>query len=185
MATARTSYRFTVDDFHRMADAGIFTEDDRVELLEGEITVMTPIGHRHNATVNFLNARLHEALLGQALVQIQGPIRLGPHNEPQPDVALLRWSADYYRAALPTAMDVVLVIEVTDTSVEGDRAKVSLYAEAGIPEVWIVELQAQRLEVYRQPRGDRYERTLIVQRGEMVAPEAFPDVALPTADLLG
>ncbi len=185
MATVRTNYRFTVDDFHRMAVAGVFTEDDRVELLEGEITVMTPIGHRHAAVVDFLNDRLGEALRGRALVRVQSPIRLGPHSEPQPDLTLLRRSADYYRTALPTATDVFCVIEVADTAVEYDRAKRSLYAEAGIPEAWIVDLQAERVEVSRQPRGARYERTLVVQRGEMVAPEAFPEVALPTADLLG
>jgi Uma2 family endonuclease len=185
MATVRTNYRFTVDDFHRMAVAGVFTEDDRVELLEGEITVMTPIGHRHAAVVDFLNDRLGEALRGRALVRVQSPIRLGPHSEPQPDLTLLRRSADYYRTALPTATDVFCVIEVADTAVAYDRAKLALYAEAGIPEAWIVDLQAERVEVSRQPRGARYERTLVVQRGEMVTPEAFPEVTLPTAHLLG
>lgn len=185
MATVRTSYRFTVDDLHRIAVAGVFTEDDRVELLEGEITVMSPIGDRHIAAVNFLNDRLGEALRGRALIQVQSPIRLGPHSAPQPDIALLRRSPDYYRTARATARDVFLVIEVADTVAEYDRAKLPLYAEAGIPEAWIVDLQAERLEVYRQPRANRYERTLVVQRGETFAPEAFPDVALATADLVG
>jgi len=185
MATVRTSYRFTVDDFHRMTGAGVFTEDDRVELLEGEITVMTPIGHRHAAVVDFLNDRLGEALRGRALARVQSPIRLGAHSEPQPDLTLLRRSADYYRTALPTAADVFCVIEVADTAVEYDRAKLTLYAEAGVSETWIVDLQAECVEVYRQPRGARYERVLVLQRGETVAPEAFPDLALPIADLLG
>src|SRR5919198_2406401 len=86
MATARTSYRFTVDDFHRMAVAGVFTEDDRVELLEGEITVMTPIGDRHISAVDFLTDRLGEALRARALVRVQSPVRLGPHTAPQPDI---------------------------------------------------------------------------------------------------
>src|SRR5207302_10311715 len=124
--------------------------------LEGEITVMTPIGHRHAAAVDFLNDRLGEALRGRALVRVQSPVRLGPHSEPQPDLALLHRSADYYRTALPAATDVFLVIEVAATSVEHDRAKLSLYAEAGIPEAWIVDLQAARVEVYRQPRRSRY-----------------------------
>jgi len=185
MATVRARYRFTVDDFHRMAAAGVFTEDDRVEILEGEITVMSPIGDRHIAAVDFLNDRLGEALRGRALVRVQSPVRLGLDSAPQPDITLLRRALDYYRTAPATARDVFLVIEVADTAVEYDRAKLSLYAEAGIAEAWIVDLQAERVEVYRQPRSARYERTLIVQRGEMVAPEAFSDVALPTAELLG
>lgn len=185
MGTVRTTYRFTVDEFHRMAAAGVFTEDDRVELLEGEVTVMTPIGHRHAAAVNFLNDRLGEALRGRALVQVQNPVRLGPHNEPQPDLALLRRAADYYRTAPPTAADVFCVIEVADTTVEYDRAKLPLYAEAGVPETWIVDLQTERLEVYREPRGARYERAVVLRRGETVSPERFPDVALVVAEVFG
>ena len=185
MAAVRTRYRFTVDDFHRMAAAGLFTEDDRIELLEGEVTVMSPIGDRHIAAVDFLNDRLGAALRGRGLVRVQSPVRLGPHSAPQPDVAMLRRAPDYYRTAPVTARDVFLVIEVADTHVEYDRAKLPLYAEAGIVEVWIIDLHAERLEVYRQPRGAEHERTLVVRRGEVVAPEAFPDIALPTADLLG
>jgi Uma2 family endonuclease len=185
MATVRTRYRFTVDEFHRMAAAGVFTEDERVELLEGEITVMSPIGDRHVAAVDFLNDRFGEALRGRALVRVQSPVRLSAHTAPQPDLALLRRSPDYYRTTPATARDVFLVIEVADTSLEYDRAKLSLYAEAGVPETWIVDLQGERLEVHRDPRGARYERTLILQRGETVAPEAFPDVALATVELFG
>jgi Uma2 family endonuclease len=185
MATVRTRYRFTVDDFHRMAAAGLFTEDDRIELLEGEVTVMSPIGDRHIAAVDFLNDRLGAALRGRTLVRVQSPVRLGPHTAPQPDIAMLRRAPDYYRTAPAAARDVFLVIEVADTHVEYDRAKIPLYAEAGIVEVWIIDLPAERLEVYRQPRGAEYERTLVVRRGEIVAPDAFPDIALPTADLLG
>ncbi len=185
MATVRTSYRFTADDFHRMTGAGVFTEDARVELLDGEITVMTPIGHRHAAVIDFLNDRLGEALRGRALVRVQSPIRLGSHSEPQPDLTLLRRSADYYRTALPTAADVFCIIEVADTAVEYDRAKLPLYAEAGVSEAWIVDLQAERVEVHRQPRGGQYERVLLLQRGQTVALEAFPDLALPVGNVLG
>jgi Uma2 family endonuclease len=185
MATVRARYRFTVDDFHRMAAAGVFTEDDRVELLEGEITVMSPIGDRHVACVDFLNDRLGEALRGRALVRVQSPVRLGPHSAPQPDIALLRRSADYYRTAPAIARDVLLIIEVSDTDVEYDRAKLPLYAESGVPETWIVDLRAGRIEVHRQPRGARYEHTRILERGAIVIPEAFPDVALDTQELFG
>ncbi|MBI2217960.1 MAG: Uma2 family endonuclease [Candidatus Rokubacteria bacterium] len=118
MATVRARYRFTVDHFHRMAAAGVFTEDDRVELLEGEITVMSPIGDRHVACVDFLNDRFGEALRVRALVRVQSPVRLGPHSAPQPDIALLRRSADYYRAVPATPRDVFLVIEVADADVD-------------------------------------------------------------------
>src|SRR5260370_6797371 len=97
MATVRTNYRFTVDDFHRMAVAGVFTEDDRVELLEGEITVMTPIGHRHAAVVDLLNDRLGEGLRRRAVLRVQSPSPRGPHTEPPPHPTPLRRSADYYR----------------------------------------------------------------------------------------
>jgi hypothetical protein len=185
MATARTRYRFTVDEYHRIADAGVFTEDDRVELLEGEITVMTPIGHRHAATVDFLDDRLGEALRGRALVRVQSPVRLGPDSEPRPDLTLLRRSADYYRTALPTASDVFCIIEVADAAAEYDRAKLPIYAAAGVPQTWIVDLREERLEAYREPRGGRYERTVILRRGETLAPEAFPDVVLATVELFG
>ena len=185
MATVRARYRFTVDHFHRMATAGVFTEDDRVELLDGEITVMSPIGDRHVACVDFLNDRLGDALRGRALVRVQSPVRLGPHSAPQPDVTLLRRSSDYYRTAPATVADVFLVIEVADTAVDYDRAKLPLYAEAGVAEVWIIDLQGERIEVYREPRRTQYERHVVLHRGETIAPDAFPDVALTTADLLG
>lgn len=118
-------------------------------------------------------------------LRVQRPVRLSAYSAPQPDLALLRRSPDFYRTAPATARDVFLVIEVADTDVEDDRAKLPLYAEAGVPETWIVDLQGERLEVYRQTRGNRYERRLVLWRGETVAPEAFPDVALTTADLLG
>ncbi len=168
-----------------MAAAGVFSEDDRVELLEGEITATTPIGHRHAAAVNFLNDRLGEALRGRVLVQVQNPVPLGPYNEPQPDLALLRRSADYYRTALPSAADVLCVIEVADATVEYDRAKLPLYAEAGVPATWIIDLQAERVEVHREPRAGRYERSAVLQRGETVSLESFPDVALVIAELFG
>jgi Uma2 family endonuclease len=185
MRSVGATYRFTVDEFHRMAAAGVFTEDDRVELLEGEVTVMTPIGHRQSAVVDHLNERLGEALRGRVLVRVQGPVRLGTRSEPQPDIALLRRSADYYRSGHPVAGDVFLIIEVADTAVEYDRAKVRLYAEAGVPEVWIVDLPGDRIEVYRTPRAGRYEWSTTLGRRDSVSPEAFPDVVIAVADILG
>jgi Uma2 family endonuclease len=118
------------------------------------------------------------------LVRVQSPVRLCTHSEPQPDIALLRRSEDYYRSAHPTARDVFLIVEVAD-AVEYDRAKVRLYAEAGVPEVWVVDLPVDQIEVYRTPRGGRYEEAMAVGRGATVASEAFPEVALQVADILG
>ncbi|HXG01993.1 MAG TPA: Uma2 family endonuclease [Candidatus Binatia bacterium] len=174
MGSIGATYRFTAEEFHRMAAAGVFTEDDRVELLEGAITVMSPIGHRHAAVVDFLSERLGEALRRRVLVRVQSPVRLGPHTEPQPDIALLRRAEDYYRSAHPTARDVWLIVEVADAGVEYDRARVRLYAEAGVPEVWIIDLAGDQIEVYRAPRSGRYEEAITLRRGADGVPGGLP-----------
>ncbi|MDQ3917533.1 MAG: Uma2 family endonuclease, partial [Acidobacteriota bacterium] len=126
---------FTVDEFERMGAAGIFHPDDRLELIGGEIVEMSPIGSSHAACVKFLSALLQRLFGGTLIVSTQDPIRLDDFSEPQPDVALLRWREDFYRHAHPTPADVLLVVEVADTTVESDRqVKIPLYARAGIPE---------------------------------------------------
>ena len=148
---------------------------------------MSPIGPLHASTVARLTALFTSRLGTQAIVGIQNPLLLrAEDSEPQPDVALLHPRADFYARAHPEAQDVYLVIEVTDSSLEKDRdVKFSIYARAGIPEAWLLDLVADRLEVYRHPTPDGYQDVQSLQRAESVAPQAFPDLVLAVDDLLG
>jgi Uma2 family endonuclease len=177
--------RFTVDEYYRMAEAGILHEDDRVELIEGEIVEMAPIGSRHASCVDRLAQLFFAHLSGRAIIRVQSPIRLGEHSEPQPDITLLLPRADFYSGAHPSAADVLLAVEVADTSVEYDReAKVPLYARSGIRETWLVDLDAGVVEVYQAPSPQGYLQTQRLKPGDHLAPEAFPQVLLPLADIL-
>jgi Uma2 family endonuclease len=187
MAVAVKHHRFTVDQYHRMIEAGILTKDDRVELIEGEIVEVAPIGTRHASTVDRITRLLVTRLGDRAIVRVQGPILLPIEvSEPQPDVAVLRPRADFYRAAHPQPDDVLLVIEVADTTVEPDRRwKLPLYARAGLREAWLADVNAERLELYDEPGPAGYRRPRVLARGEAIAARAFPDLTLDVADLLG
>ncbi len=177
--------RFTVDEYHRMAEAGILSEDDRVELIDGEIVEMVPIGSRHAACVDRLNGIFSELLERRAIVRVQNPIRLGRHSEPQPDVALLRPRADFYASAHPGPADVLLVVEVVDTSSDIAReVKLSLYARAGVLEAWLVDLSKEIIEVHRDPSPDGYGSVQQVTRRQTLSPQAFPDAGLPVDRVL-
>ncbi|MBI4611270.1 MAG: Uma2 family endonuclease [Candidatus Rokubacteria bacterium] len=178
--------RFSVEEYHRMGQAGVFSEDDRVELIEGEIIEMTPIGARHAACVRRLG-HLFNSLLGQRItVSVQSPLGLGLHSEPQPDLALLRPRPDFYAQAHPGPEDVWLVVEVADTSVEFDRTvKIPLYARAGIPNAWLVDLSTETVEEYRDPTPDGYRNFRRIPRGETISLEAFRDVSLTVETILG
>jgi len=186
MAVQVLRHRFTVEDYHRMGQAGILSEQDRVELIDGEIVVMTPIGSPHAGTTTFLHGWFLPRLVGRALIREQNPVVLSPHSEPQPDLAVVLPRSDHYRHAHPRAADIFFLIEVSDTTAEFDRTvKLPLYARAGIREVWIVDLAAACVEVYRQPGADGYERMERFMRGQSVAPQAFPDLFLSVNDILG
>jgi len=186
MAMPLAAHRFTVDEYHRMGEAGVFHEDDRVELLDGQIVQMTPIGIRHAACVNRLNALIIGLAGTRATVSIQNPLILGEHHEPQPDVAVLRYRADGYQTGHPRALDTLLVVEVADTSLAYDRdVKLPRYARAAVPEVWLVDLTAERIAVYREPQGDAYARIRSAGPGDILTPVHFPDVTLAVTDMLG
>jgi Uma2 family endonuclease len=186
MAVSISRHRFTVDDYHRMAACGILGEDDRVELLDGEVVEMTPFGLRHLARVDWLNDWLTRALHGRAIVRVQGSVRLDPHSEPQPDLAILRYRSDFYAQVHAGPPDILFLIEVSDTSAGFDRdVKLRVYGRAGIAEVWLVNLPADRLEIYRTPQGDVYRDVTHLHRGDRIAPAAFPDLILPVTDILG
>jgi len=179
-------HRFSVAEYHQMAEAGIFGEDDRVELIAGEIVEMVPIGIRHASCVRRLIRLLSRGVGERAVVDIQNPLRLAEDSELQPDVVLLRPRADLYAGSHPGPEDVLLLVEVAESSVDVDRdVKVPLYARAGVPEVWLVDLGGDRIEVYRQPSPRGYRDVRIARRGESVAPMALPELELPVEAVLG
>ncbi len=187
ISASRATYKFSVDEYHRMAEAGIFHEDDHVELIEGEIVRMAPIGNRRIGAVNSLN-RAFSALLasGRAVVSVQNPVIVGDATEPQPDVVLLRFVEDNYRSRKPEARDVLLLIEVADTSLDFDHlTKVPLYARAGIAEVWLVDLTENRVEVYRTPAQGAFGEHRSFARGDILSPLAFPDLRIRVEDIIG
>ena len=179
-------HRFTVDAFARMGEAGIFAEDDRVELIDGEICDMTPIGQSHAWIVNRLNRRLVTLLADRAYVSVQNPIRLDRHTEPQPDLVVARGSEDDYADRHPAADDVLLVIEVADSSLRYDRlAKIPLYARSGIPEAWLVDIAGRCVTVYTNPGRDGYGRERTCEGGETLVATAIDDFRLPIEEIFG
>ena len=177
---------FTVEEYHRMAQAGILGEDDRVELIEGEIVEMTPIGSKHASTVNRINRLFFERLGGRAIISVQNPIRLGEYSEPQPDVSLLRPREDFYASSHPGPEDVLLLVEVSETSAEYDReVKLPLYARFGIPEVWLVNPEGKAIEVYRDPSPESYREVQTLGYDALLSLNSFPDLKLPAKEILG
>jgi Uma2 family endonuclease len=186
MATGLTTRRFTVEDYYRMAEAGILTADERVELLDGAVAMMEPIGSPHAACVDRLNRLLNAAVGDRAIVRVQNPIRLDRYSEPQTDLALLRPRDDFYARAHPGPGDVLLVIEVAHKSAPVDRTvKLPLYARKGIPTAWLVLLEEDRILVHEQPGPEGYRAVRGRQRGDRLRLEALPGVDLPVADVLG
>ncbi len=186
MAMPLAHRRFTVDEYHRMAEVGILGEDDRVELLDGEIVLMTPIGARHASTVARLGQRLGRLAGAGATVWIQNPVRLGRYAEPEPDLTLLKPRDDFYAKRLPGPDDVLLVVEVADSSQRTDREqKIPLYARAGLPEVWLVDLPRDVIEVYREPAAGAYRSVQTVARDATLAILKLPGVTLPATEVLG
>lgn len=178
-------YRFTADDYHRMGKLGIIAPDCRVELIDGEVLVMSPIGGGHAWAVTRVVLIFRSIPVEEAIPFIQNSVRLSEHWEPVPDFMLLRPAAAAKRR-LPKPADVLLLIEVSDTTLRIDRdIKLPHYAEAGIPEVWILDLQNNCLRVYREPLGGEYRSVRVLGRGDSIAPLAFPSFQLKVDDLLG
>lgn len=168
-----------------MAETGILDRDDRVELLDGEIVEMSPIGSRHAACVSRLNRVFVRALGDRALVRVQDPVRLSTHDEPRPDVAIVHPRDDFYAGSHPGPRETLLLIEVADTSLSFDTGKkLGAYAKAGVPEVWIVDLSAGRVLVRREPKGETYAAEETRGRGQALELAAFPDVVLGVEEIL-
>lgn len=180
---AAAKHRLTVLDFHRMAEAGIFGEDDRVELIEGELFDMAPIVSKHAGTVAILTKLLTVGAGDCCVVFVQNPLQIPDYNEPLPDLTLLKPRADSYRDTLPQPSDVLLVLEVADSSVSRDRdVKIPIYGRRNIPETWLVDVQRRVIAVYRQPGSDGYQSVTEVGSGSL-SPECLPDVVVALADL--
>jgi Uma2 family endonuclease len=176
---------FDVDDYHRMAKAGILSEHDRVELIDGEIVAMTPIGPRHNAAVDRTTRSLVMALGNEAIVRVQGSVQLGRYRQPQPDFVLLRPRSDFYASRLPGPPDILLIIEIAESSLEYDReVKARIYAQSAVPEYWLVDLEDRSVSCYSEPRGGTYQTLRQFRAGQSLAPEALPQCAIVVDALL-
>lgn len=160
LGAAVQRHRFDTTEYHRMAEAGILSEDARVELVDGEVVEMSPIGSKHQAVVDRLNRMLVGFAGEDYIVRAQGPVKLDEHNEPQPDLALLAFREDFYEREYPGPGDTLLLIEVSDSSLEYDRSvKLPLYAGVGIPEAWVVDLASGEVESDSAPQHGVYGLT--------------------------
>ena len=186
MAVEPALRQWTVAEYDRMIAAGILAEDDRVELIEGRIIEMSPIGSRHAACVKRLSELLRDEVGKAANVGVQDPIHLSDYSEPEPDLSLLRRRADFYADSHPTPADVLLLIEVADSSLMFDREKkLPLYATAGIPELWIVDLVSDNVTVYAEPTYEAFAVERQFTRGQIIVSAAIPNLQLTVDDVIG
>ena len=177
--------KFTVAEYYRMGEAGILGPEERVELIEGKILVMAPIGPSHAWRVDSSADYITRRLDTRFIVRNQNPIHLDDGSEPQPDLTVMLRRPEGYFNAHPTPADVLLVIEVADSSLEFDRGvKAHLYGRAGIPETWVKNLPEDCIERFTEPGPDGYAQHTIHRRGETLTPVALPDLMLPVDDLL-
>jgi Uma2 family endonuclease len=182
---APAKHRLSVKEYYRMAETGVLDPDARVELLDGEIIDMSPIGPFHGGVTTILIDLFTAASKGRWLTTAQIPVRLHDHSEPQPDLMLLKPSPNFYRKRHPRPEDLFLLVEISDTSLEKDQGrKLPAYARAGIAEVWIVNLNELTIEVYRQPHFAGCASKTILQAGDKASPQRFPDVKVDVAELL-
>jgi Uma2 family endonuclease len=186
MSVTLMQRQFSVDEYNRMGVAGILADDERVELIDGVIVPMTPIGPPHAGIVNRLAHILISRLGTGAVVAVQNPVRLDRFNELQPDFAVLKPRADFYSRELPHPADVLWLVEACDSSIKKDREiKVPLFAKAEIPELWLVDVRGQVLEVHREPRDGGFRVVRRLQQGEEVRPVMMPDVAFGVDEIFG
>jgi Uma2 family endonuclease len=189
MSEMAVEYRIrpiSVGEYHRMGELGIIKPDERVELLDGELIAMPPIGPRHGFSVRMLLRLFSARLADRAIVDVQAAVTLDDYSEPQPDVMLLALREDFYRHALPRADAPLLVVEVSESTLRYDRGrKLGAYARAGVREVWIVDLVDDRIEAFSGLREGEYCEVRTALRGESLAPSAFPEVAFAVDDILG
>lgn len=179
-------YKFTVDEFEMMGTAGIFGEDDRVELIEGEILQMSPIGTHHMSVVNRLNMIFAQAVGKSAIVSVQNPIVVNRYNEPEPDLVILKYRDDFYKDTRPRIDDIIVLIEVADTTAHYDRTrKKSIYAKNGVREFWLVDVRQGQVEQYTNPGTDDYRDLTILKDDVKISPKALPELQFEVLEILG
>ena len=188
MVVAPARRLFTIDDYYRMAGVGIIGDDDRVELLEGEIIAMPPIGPQHADKVGWLTTMIYRIFVGRAHIRMQQPVRLGDHSEPEPDLVLARnWPGIErpYRAVHPQPKDLLLVVEVSDITLAYDLGdKQRAYARHGVLELWVLDLEGDRVVVHRDPGPGGYQTVETFRRGQSISPIVFPDIVLSIDEVL-
>ena len=178
-------HKLTVEEYYRMAEVGVLAHDARVELIEGEVIDMAPIGSKHYSAVARLHRMLQLAWADKAMVVAQSPLRLSKRSEPEPDIVVLKPRDDFYASALPTGPDSLLVVEVSDTTLAYDvRIKAPLYARHGVPEYWVFDLSGQRLRIFRQPQGDTWTDVTSIESPALVALPGLPGITLNLEGLL-
>ena len=178
-------HRLTVADFQAMEKAGLFLENNRVELINGEIFDMAPVGIPHTRIVNQLTQRLVLATQGKAMVSVQNSMVMGDLSQPQPDIGLFRYREDFYANALPSNKEALLVIEVSDTTLKYDRDfKVTLYASHGVPEVWLFDIKNQQLLVFHDLESGDYKHTAVLNDLDYLTPQQLQDVLVDVSGLV-
>lgn len=186
MSAQLERWHFNVDQYYRLSEAGVLNSDDRVELIEGEIIRMPPIGSSHASTVAKIYRMLSQVFSDRAIIWIQNPVRLSDFSEPVPDIAILKPRDDFYAAHHPTPEDVLLIIEVSDTTFLSDRnVKVPLYARSQIAEVWLVNLPQQVVEVYSYPSEGNYQNLSTFSRGDVLNSPSLVDLSISVDDIIG
>ena len=183
--TPPVKHRFSVEEYYRMAETGVLQPGARVELLDGEIIDMSPIGPYHGVVTKFLNDFFSTTSKGRWVVSVQDPVRLSDQSEPQPDLVRLKPPLNRYRQRHPQPQDIFLLVEIADSSLQIDQEeKLPAYARSGIGEVWIVNLNEQTIEVYCQPHFTGYASKTVLSEGEMASPQDFPDAKVDVGELL-
>lgn len=179
-------HRFTVAEYDQMGRTGVLRADERYELLDGEIVMMSPTGPRHAGQVDRLTQLLTSQLGNATIVRVQNPLVVGPHSEPEPDLAVLRKRSDFYTMSHPQGDDTLLVIEVADTSLAKDRdIKTPLYAAGRVPEVWVVDVDTATIDVHRKPAATGYTDVTTAGRGDTLTPDLLDGVTLTVDEILG
>ena len=177
---------FTVDEYHRMGEAGIFSVNEHLELIEGEILKRKPITSRHAACVMRSNATFSNVLGDLAIISVHNPVVLNEFSEPEPDLAILKWRDDFYSQFHPGPADILLVIEIAETSVAYEReVKLPVYAGSGVQEVWLTDIPAETVTAHTEPANGVYRTVRTYQRSDSITPLHFPDLSIEVASILG
>ena len=183
-ADSKRDFKFTVAQYHLMYETGVFAESDRLELINGEIKTMSPIGRKHAACIIRLTKLLEQRLGDRILISVQNPICLEDNSEPHPDLAILKPRDDFYEDALPIAADILLIIEVADSSLEYDRdTKALLYAKAGIPEMWLFDVNSKTISGFSQPSSLGYKQLQRYDQGDRLSMQTFSDMVFDWQEL--